>query len=113
MIKEVEVDQAAVLLKLMGDKTRLMMMKLMESNECCVCEFVEIFKLSQSAISQHLRKLKDVGLLTENRKGQWVFYSLNKDSEMVEMAIQLLAFIPDQCEKISDLEKKGLRINCN
>lgn len=112
-VKEVEVDKAGALLKLMGDKTRLLMMKLLEKNECCVCEFVGIFKLSQSAISQHLRKLKDMGLLKENRKGQWVFYSLNTDSELHEMTLQLLAFIPDQSDKITELEKQGLRIVCD
>ena len=112
-VEEVEVEKASALMKLMGDRTRLLMLKLLESNECCVCEFVGIFKVSQSAISQHLRKLKDLGLLKENRRGQWVFYTLDADSELFEMAVQLLMFIPDQGEKIAELEKRGLRISCD
>lgn len=111
--KEIEIEQASTVLKLLGDKTRLSMMKLLEKNECCVCEFVEIFNITQPAISQHLRKLRDVGLVKENRKGQWIFYSLNKDSAMYEMLLNILAFIPSQDERIEELEKQGLRISCN
>lgn len=111
--KEMEIDKASQVLKLMGDKTRLAMLKLLEKNECCVCEFVELFNISQSAISQHLRKLRDLGLVKENRKGQWIFYSLNKESDMYEMVLHILAFVPSQDARIRELEKQGLRIQCN
>lgn len=109
----VELEKASSILKLMGDKTRLSMLKLLHKNECCVCEFVAIFNVSQSAISQHLRKLKDVGLVNENRKGQWIFYSLNTKNEAYEFIQSLLDFIPDQDQKIKELEQQGLRITCD
>lgn len=109
---EIEIDKASMVLKLLGDKTRLSMVKLLEKNDCCVCEFVEIFDISQSAISQHLRKLRDLGLVKEKRKGQWIFYSLNQDSELYEMLMQVLAFIPSQDELIEKLVEQGLRIRC-
>lgn len=111
-VKEMEIEKASMVLKLLGDKTRLSMMKLLEKNDCCVCEFVEIFGISQSAISQHLRKLRDVGLVKEQRRGQWIFYSLNRDSETYEMLMRILEFIPSQDERIKELEKQGLRISC-
>ena len=101
-----------MVLKLLGDKTRLSMVKLLEKNDCCVCEFVEIFNVSQSAISQHLRKLRDLGLVKEKRKGQWIFYSLNQDSELYDMLMQVLSFIPSQDERIEKLVAQGLRIRC-
>ncbi|ALS76584.1 ArsR family transcriptional regulator [Planococcus rifietoensis] len=110
--REIEIDKASMVLKLLGDKTRLSMVKLLEKNDCCVCEFVEIFNVSQSAISQHLRKLRDLGLVKEKRKGQWIFYSLNQDSELYDMLIQVLAFIPSQDERIERLVEQGLRIRC-
>lgn len=64
----VEMDKAAIILKLLCDNTRLTMMKLMDDQSCFVCEFVEIFQASQPSISQHLRKLKDLGLMGENGK---------------------------------------------
>jgi ArsR family transcriptional regulator, arsenate/arsenite/antimonite-responsive transcriptional repressor len=110
--KLVEIDTAALVLKLLGDKTRLTMVKLLEANDCCVCEFVEIFKMSQPSISQHIRKLKDAGIVKETRRGQWVIYSLNKDSEHYSFVTALLSHLPNQEFKIKELEQQGLRISC-
>lgn len=73
MKHELDIETAASILKLLGDKTRLTMIKLLSDHECCVCEFVALFQMTQPAVSQHLRKLKDSGLVKEARKGQWVF----------------------------------------
>ena len=43
-VKELEIEKTGMVLKLLGDKTRLSMVKMLENNECCVCEFVEIFE---------------------------------------------------------------------
>ncbi|RIW28959.1 ArsR family transcriptional regulator [Bacillus salacetis] len=107
-----EIEKAAVILKLLGDKTRLTMMKILEQNDCCVCEFVAIFNTSQPAISQHVRKLKDVGLVKESRRGQWIIYSLNTTSEFYPLIKSLLEQIPDQGFRLKELEAQGLRISC-
>ena len=46
----------------------------------CVCEFEEAFSMGQSKVSYHVRKLKDAGLVREERRGKWTFYSLDKDA---------------------------------
>lgn len=107
-----EIEKAATILKLLGDKTRLTMVKMLENNDCCVCEFVEIFKMSQPAVSQHVRKLKDAGVVKESRSGQWIIYSLNKDSESYSFLQNLLGHLPDQAYKLEELEQQGLRITC-
>lgn len=109
----VEIENASAILKLLGDKTRLTIVKLLEANDCCVCEFVEIFKMSQPSISQHIRKLKDAGIVKEARRGQWIIYSLNKDSENYHFINALLSHLPDQEFKIKELEQQGLRISCD
>ena len=96
--ESIDLQKASQLLKLLGDKTRLTMMKLLESHDCCVCEFVEIFKMSQPAISQHLRKLRDLELVKEERRGQWIFYSINKDHEDYPLISSILNYLPDQGE---------------
>lgn len=102
-------QNVAQILKLLGDKTRLTMIKLLETNDCCVCEFVAIFKMSQPAISQHLRKLRDAGLVKENRKGQWIFYSLNKDNEYYPFLASLLEHLPNQDPLLTE---NSTRISC-
>jgi len=54
----------------------------------CVCEFQEQFGLGQSRTSYHLRVLKDVGLVTEETRGKWTFYKL--DRETLGSALTLL-----------------------
>lgn len=44
----------------------------------CVCEFQEWYNLGQSKVSYHLRILKEAGLINEDTRGKWSFYSLNK-----------------------------------
>lgn len=112
MIENINIEQAAGLLKLLGDKTRLTMMRILLEQDCCVCEFVEIFQASQPSISQHLRKLKDVGLVKENRKGQWMIYSLNQQYEFIDYVKILLEALPSQAEKLIELERQGKRISC-
>lgn len=106
----IEMDKAASILKLLGDKTRLSMMKILDSHDCCVCEFVEIFKTSQPSISQHLRRLRDLGLVKEERRGQWNFYSIDKTNEYYGFIEQILNQLPSQDDKLKELEEQGTRI---
>ncbi|HZW68892.1 MAG TPA: metalloregulator ArsR/SmtB family transcription factor [Pseudogracilibacillus sp.] len=108
----VKIDEAADVFKLLGNQTRLTMLKMLNQRDSCVCDFVEIFQMSQPAISQHLRKLRDLGLVTEERKGQWNFYSLKKNNEFYSFIIELLNLIDDQDEKLNQF-KEETGISCN
>ncbi|ASA19873.1 ArsR/SmtB family transcription factor [Paenibacillus donghaensis] len=108
-----DLDEVSLMLKLLGDKTRLTIMKLLEKQECCVCELVDIFKTSQPSVSQHLRKLKDAGLVKEKRKGQWIFYSLNPDSKQNDLVQSLIDLVPSQDYELEELDRQGLRISCD
>jgi ArsR family transcriptional regulator, arsenate/arsenite/antimonite-responsive transcriptional repressor len=46
----------------------------------CVCEFEEAFSMGQSKVSYHVKKLKDAGLVREERRGKWTFYSLDREA---------------------------------
>lgn len=65
---------AAVLLRTLGDETRLQLLSLLRRREFCVCELVDLFPISQPAVSGHLRRLKDAGLVRDDRRGMWVYY---------------------------------------
>ena len=49
-----------------------------ESPGICVCEFEDYFRMGQSKVSYHVRKLKEAGLVREEKRGKWSFYSLNR-----------------------------------
>ena len=106
-----DVNKIADGFKALGDPTRLQMVALLKHRDCCVCEFTPIFNISQPAISRHLSRLKSEGFVTENRRGQWVFYSLNR-SKFEELGFSL-SQLPDLSEKFKELEEKGLLVNCD
>jgi ArsR family transcriptional regulator, arsenate/arsenite/antimonite-responsive transcriptional repressor len=51
-----------------------------EEKGICVCEFEGYFGMGQSKVSYHVRKLKEAGLVREERRGKWSFYSLDRVS---------------------------------
>lgn len=67
----------ADLLALAGNLQRLKILYLLFAHkEMCVCDLAEVLELSDSAASQHLRKLKDKNIVKTRRTGQTIFYSL-------------------------------------
>jgi ArsR family transcriptional regulator len=63
-------------------------------NGICICEFEEYFGMGQSKVSYHMRKLKEAGLVREERRGKWSFYSFDREAagELIgEAADQLLS----------------------
>ena len=66
--------------KCLSDSTRLDILKIiLERQNVCVCEITEILQLSQPKISRHLALLRNLSILLDERKGQWVYYQLNPD----------------------------------
>lgn len=57
----------------------------------CVCEFESYFGMGQSKVSYHVRKLREAGLIREEKRGKWSFYSLDG-----EAATQLLGELATQ-----------------
>ena len=107
----IEMNTASEIFKLLGHETRLTMLKILDDHDCCVCEFVEIFQATQPSISQHIRKLKDSGLIKEERRGQWIYYSLNEAHESFDFIKDLLHLLPAQDHLIEQLKES--RISCD
>ena len=117
------VDRLVALGRALSDPIRVRMLSMMaEGRSCCdfsdsgvpadegeegicVCEFEEVFGMGQSKVSYHVKKLKDAGLVREERRGKWSFYSLDR-----EAAAGLLG---DAAERLlSVAEKRGAGDGC-
>lgn len=70
----------AQLFKALGDETRLEIVGLLaaDSKELCACDIESHFDLSQPTVSHHLKVLRDAGLVTFERRGKWLYYSLER-----------------------------------
>ena len=67
----------ANVLALAGNDVRLQMLFLLADEQLCVCDLADVLQMTISAVSQHLRKLKDGGIVTARKVGQTVFYTLS------------------------------------
>ena len=64
----------------MSNEIRLRCLMLMQvEGELCVCELIHALDLSQPMISRHLALLRESGLVSDRRAGQWVYYSINPE----------------------------------
>ena len=63
------------------DKTRLRILHLLTQSPLCVCHFQEILDEPQVKISKHLAYLRGRGMVTVERKQNWMIYSLPRKRE--------------------------------
>ncbi len=74
---EKKIDIAANLLKALSNERRLMILCAIYKSEKSVGELEHIVGLSQSALSQHLARLRRDGLVNTRREAQTIYYSMN------------------------------------
>jgi arsenate reductase len=86
----------AVTLKALADPLRLRMLSLIATSprgEAFVGDIATVAEVSQPTVSHHLKVLKDVGVLTSQRRATWVFYSIAPQARRAVTTL-LEAFAP-------------------
>lgn len=74
---EEELEAARILFAALADRTRLKILHAFrEGDELCVCDVAHVTEMSVSAVSHHLRKLRDLKILKYRNDGKWAYYSL-------------------------------------
>ncbi len=85
-------SQMSAVLSLAANDVRLKILYLLEEErELCPCDMSDILGMSIPAISQHLRKMKDGGIIQARKVGQTIFYSLK--SEHLKMLLSLFKYV--------------------
>lgn len=81
-IKKIEgnIEAAASLLKALSNEKRLLIICVLHQEEKCVGDLEEIVGLSQSALSQHLARLRRDGLVKTRRDAQTIYYAIKDES---------------------------------
>jgi ArsR family transcriptional regulator len=80
-LTDAEAATTARLFKALADPHRVRIMNVLATTgeAVCGCDLEEPLGLSQATVSFHLKKLFDAGLLERERRGVWVYYSLNRE----------------------------------
>jgi ArsR family transcriptional regulator len=88
----------AAVFKALSDETRLSMLGLLlREGELCVCDFVEVLRVTQSKASRHLRYLVNAGLLQDRREAVWVYFRIAESPGAIQDAVlsNLRQMLPD------------------
>ncbi|EMR07191.1 HTH-type transcriptional repressor AseR [Bhargavaea cecembensis DSE10] len=93
-------------LKALADCNRLKVLSCLKSGEVCVCDFVDVLGISQPAVSQHLRKLKEAGIVTERKRGTWKHYRL------AEGLTPIVQTVIDELEATVTCECGSAEVSC-
>jgi len=71
-------DELARLLKVLSVATRVRIVQLLKGRALCVNALAARLDVTQGAVSQHLRVMRDAGLLIDEKRGYYVHYRLNE-----------------------------------
>lgn len=88
--------------KALGDETRREILRLLARGDMTAGEIARSFTLSRPTISHHLHILKEAGLVLEEKKGQYVIYSLN-----MTVFQQLTGWLLEILHSVTTRERKG------
>ena len=83
-IAEQEIQEQAALFAVLGDPTRLRLLRLLQRQRdpdaLCVNALTAVLEVTQPAVSQHLRVLKKIGLVSGQRRGNRVHYFVTPEA---------------------------------
>lgn len=79
-LTEPEAEEYAGWFKALADPTRVRILNLLARNDepICVCDIVDQFPLGQPTISHHLKILRDTCFVHAERRGTFMYYSINR-----------------------------------
>jgi DNA-binding transcriptional ArsR family regulator len=80
MLTHNESDRVARLLNVLSVGTRVRIVQLLKGRALCVNALAARLDITQGAVSQHLRIMRDVELVIDERRGHHVHYRLNEDT---------------------------------
>lgn len=69
-------EAKATIIKAMAHPTRLLIIEELAKREHCVCELTDMIGADTSTVSKHLTVLKNAGIVTDEKRGQMVFYRM-------------------------------------
>lgn len=68
--------ECILIAKALGDPQRVRALMALNDGELCLCQFIELLKLSPSTVSKHMAVLAQAGLVKSRKEGRWVYYRL-------------------------------------
>lgn len=90
LIHPAKLDEAVKIARLLGNKTRIQILYLLEQKQFNVSELQEILQIEQSSLSHQLKELRDYQLISQQRVGKSIYYQLT-DPHVITTMNSILA----------------------
>jgi ArsR family transcriptional regulator len=95
-------QEVAVLAKALGHPARVRIMRLLLAHDACYCgQFVDELSLAQATVSQHLKVLKDAGLIVGEIEGLRICYCASRD-RLAELHALVGGILEEAAEPLDD-----------
>lgn len=95
---EEKIEQASEGLRAIAHKVRLSILCYLSQEPMCVNDLVRLTKTSQSNVSQHLSKMRMMGILDYEKRGQQVFYRIAQPEFIGLIAALQNIYCPEMCD---------------
>jgi len=91
-LDEAEADATAALFAALGHPARVKIVNFLAAGDgpVCLCHLLEPLGLAQATVSQHLKRLVEVGLVEREERGKWSYFSLDPEAFERVAALALL-----------------------
>ena len=96
--------------KALSDETRLKILMIISSKVICQKGISRHLQISDSAVSQHIKILKEANILTGYKEGYYVFYRINE--EVFNECISFMKFINDEGHTFVNMVNIESNTNC-
>jgi len=96
------------LFKVLGEPTRLKIIRLLAEKELCICDIEEIMNISQPRVSQHLKILKQAGIVNERKDAQKHICTLNKQA-LNQFMNDFASYLQKPLDQIEDMKEEYAR----
>lgn len=104
-------DRDAEFFQSLADPTRLRLLNLLtQTDEICVCEFVDALEVPQYNISRHLHVLAEAGWLADRRLGKWIYYRISDRLKPYQRSVlEAIERLRDERQDFKQDEKRAGR----
>lgn len=103
--------------KALSDESRVRALLSVKDGELCLCQIIDVLKLSPATVSKHMNLLHQAGLVQRRKDGKWHFYRLAQDDatptvrRVLDWAVGELKSDPvvrDDARRIRQVRRRGL-----
>lgn len=102
-------------LKAISDDTRMKIIKLLLKHNYCVRALARNLELTESAISQHLKVLREAGLLNGEKRGYYMHYDVDREQirNLASKLLELSSIEREECKSESENCMHEDKVKCN